>query len=311
MLSCLSGSNDSFNPTTDIPDLSEKVILVTGGNRGLGKETIKQLAKHNPKKIYMGSRNILKAQQAILDITAETPSARIEVLEIDMASFTSIEAAATKIISENTLLDILINNAGIFALPPDLTKDGYEIQFGTNYMGPALLTRLLLPILEETASMPKRSVRIVNVSSDLYAAAPKRGLRLGQMKTSLGKLWTIARYGQSKLANIYFTRSCAARYPDILSVAVHPGIVRTDGMDGVTSSILAFPLRLVMKVASVDVSTGALNQLWACTDGSWEVESGAYYVPLCKEANRSGILGGRQAEELWQWTEREFRAHGF
>jgi len=312
-MSFLFGSSHSFDPGNDIPDLSGKIILVTGGNNGLGKESIKQLAKHNPKKIYMGARSIDKAREAILDIKKEVPSAEIEILKIDLASFSSIKTAADTFLSENDHLDILINNAGVFAVPPGLTEDGYEIQFGTNYMGSVLLTRLLLPILEETARIPEKDVRIVNISSDIYRNAPKGGLLLDQVKTPLTEISTIARYGQSKLANIYFTQSYAKRYPNIKSVALHPGLVRTDiGGEMTANPFLVFIFGLLNKVASVDIPTGTLNQLWASTADPDKVKSGSYYVPLSKEANRSGIMNDKgKAEELWQWTENELRDHGF
>ncbi|SPO06432.1 related to retinol dehydrogenase 12 [Cephalotrichum gorgonifer] len=312
-MSFLFGTSPSFDPEKDIPDLSGKVILVTGGNSGLGKESIKQLAKHNPTKIYMGARSVDKAREAILDIKKEVPSADISILEVDLASFSSIKTAADAFLSENDRLDILINNAGIFASPPGLTEDGYEIQFGTNYMGPALLTRLLLPILEKTARAPGSDVRIVNISSEIYRSAPKGGVLLKQVKEPLAEMGTLARYGQSKLANIYFTKSYAKRYPNIKSVALHPGLVRTNiGAGAKTGPIFRFFFNQFSRVASVDTPTGTLNQLWASTAKSAEVKSGAYYIPFFKEADRGGIMSDEgKAEELWQWTESELGGRGY
>lgn len=308
----------SYNPDRDIPSLSDKTILVTGGNNGLGKECIKQLAKHSPAKLYMGARSLTKAQEAISEIKSAVPLAQIHILEIDLASFSSIKAAAAQFLSENEHLDILINNAGAFGSPPGLTEDGYEVQFGTNYMGSALLTRLLLPLLEATARTPgsgpatDRDVRIINISSEIYRAAPKGGVLLDRVTSPLADLSTVARYGQSKLANIYFTQSYASRYPHIKSVALHPGLVKTNIGGGMTTNpILGFVFGLFTRVAAVDIPTGALNQLWASTANSQDVKSGAYYVPFFKEVSRTGSLGDeRMAEELWLWTEREFAERG-
>ncbi|KAL3478342.1 hypothetical protein BJX99DRAFT_224653 [Aspergillus californicus] len=313
------GPRHSYNSEKDIPNLSDKTILVTGGNNGLGKETIKQLAKHSPAKLYMGARSPKKAQDAIAEIKSAVPSAEIHILEIDLASFSSIKAAATKFLAENDHLDVLVNNAGVFASPPGLTEDGYEIQFGTNYMGSALLTRLLLPILEATAKTPGpspgtyRDVRIVNISSEIYRFAPKGGVLLDRVKSPLTELSTVARYGQSKLANIYFTQSYASRYPHIKSVALHPSLVKTDiGTEMSANPILGFIFGLFTKVAGVDIPTGALNQLWASTADSKDVKSGAYYVPFFKEVKQTGVLGDEKlAEELWLWTEKEFAEAGF
>lgn len=315
IMSFLFGSSPTFDPVKDIPNLSGKIILVTGGSNGLGKESIKQLAKHNPTKIYIGARSIQKAEEAILDIKKEVPSANILILKLEFASFSSIKSAADTFLAENDRLDILINNAGVFACPPGLTTEGYEIQFGTNYMGPALLTRLLLPILDKTASGNEDSgndVRVVNVSSDAYQAA-RKGIPLSQVKTPLTEFNTITRYGQSKLANIYFTKSYAKRYPHIKSVAIHPGTVQTNAGASITANpILSFLFNLSTRVIAVNVSTGALNQLWASTASSVDVKSGAYYIPLMKEEDRADIMNDSdKAEELWQWTEREFEKHGF
>ncbi|KAB8229922.1 uncharacterized protein BDW43DRAFT_321786 [Aspergillus alliaceus] len=302
----------TYNPDKDIPDLEGKVILVTGGNNGLGKETVKQLAKHNPTKIYMGARSKAKASAAIAELKEQVPSANIIYLEIDLASFSSIKRAAATFLAENDRLHILVNNAGVFATPPGLTEDGYEIQFGTNYLGPALFTKLLLPILENTTSISEGDVRIINISSEIYKLAPKGGLLLAQDKTPLTEISTMARYGQSKLANIYFTKSYAKRYPAIKSVALHPGLVRTNiGGEVKGFSIMSLIFALLNRVSSVDVATGALNQLWASTFDAEKVNSGAYYIPFFQESNRRDITRDeKKMEELWEWTEKEFKEHG-
>lgn len=108
----------------DIPDLSGQVIIVTGGNVGLGYETIRQLSKRNPTRIYLGARSRQKAEKAILDLRQENPKAcPIEFLEIDLASFASVKAAAVEFFGKESCLDILVNNAGIMIVPEGLTKD--------------------------------------------------------------------------------------------------------------------------------------------------------------------------------------------
>ena len=139
-----------FNPKTDIPSQGGKVILITGANGGIGKESLRYFATHGGSdvKLYLGARTPSKAQDAIKEIEAEVPGSKIHFLELDLASLASVKKAADTFKAENTQLDILMNNAGVMALPPDLTKDGYEIQFGTNVMGHFLLTRELLPLLQ-------------------------------------------------------------------------------------------------------------------------------------------------------------------
>lgn len=144
----------------DIPDLSEQVIIVTGGNAGLGLETIRQLGRHNPARIYLGARSRAKAEAAINELKSSNPQiAPISFLELDLASFASVRAAAETFSRAESRLDILMNNAGIMMTPEGLTKEGYEIQFGTNVMGPALFTHCLLPILQKTAKINPQTRR--------------------------------------------------------------------------------------------------------------------------------------------------------
>jgi FlaA1/EpsC-like NDP-sugar epimerase len=116
----------SFNPETDIASLENRVVLVTGGNAGLGKETIIQLAKHNPKEIFLAARTPSKAEEAIKDIKKIVPNSNISFLQLDLSSFESVDTAAKEFKSRSDRLDILINNAGIMAVPYSKTTDGYE-----------------------------------------------------------------------------------------------------------------------------------------------------------------------------------------
>jgi NAD(P)-dependent dehydrogenase (short-subunit alcohol dehydrogenase family) len=311
----------AFEPDKDIPDLSGKVILVTSGNNGLGKESILQLAKHNQAKIYMGARSQSKAESALSEINNAVPQSTADIvfLQMDLASFASIRKAVDTFLSENDRLDLLINNAGILGRPAGLTDDGYEMQFGTNHMGHALLTKLLLPILErtaneKTASEAERDVRIINLSSEGYKFSPAPGLLLSQNKTDLADISGIARYGQSKLANIYFTQGLASRHPSIKSVAVHPGTVSTGIFEGAkeTYPLAAWLMQTAGKFFFMDVKAGAVNQLWAATAKSELVKSGKYYNPVGEEVKGSELVDNKeQAESLWEWTEKELAGHGF
>ncbi|KAJ6133934.1 oxidoreductase [Penicillium sp. IBT 18751x] len=185
----------SFDPEKDIPSLDGKVILVTGGNAGLGKETILQLAKHHPKEIFLAARTQLKAEDAIQEIKKAVPKSNISYIKLDLTSFTSVKEAAEDFKSRSDRLDILINNAGIMAVPYSKTKEDYEIQFGTNHMGHALLTKLILPTLLSTAEKPGSDVRVINLSSEGHYYAP--GIIYDQ--DQLESYYTFRRYGQSKL----------------------------------------------------------------------------------------------------------------
>lgn len=197
------------------------------------------------------------------------------------------------------------------ATPWDTTKEGYEAQFGTNHVGHALFTNLLLPKMIDTAKLPESDVRIVSVSSLGHHMAPKGGIILDQATL---KTFTPAQlYGQSKLANILFAKALAKRYPKILSVAVHPGFIKTELYSPVKRArwIVNFALSNFGRLVFSDVKFGALNQLWAATAPRKEVVNGEYYMPVgqgitaSKYARDEGL-----ADKLWEWTEEQFVKHG-
>ncbi|KAK2669538.1 Short-chain dehydrogenase/reductase SDR [Fusarium oxysporum f. sp. vasinfectum] len=135
-----------FSPDTDIPSLKGKIILITGGNSGLGLETARQLLKHEPSRIFLACRSKAKFDQAVNELQQQGSNTdAVSFLALDLASLSSIKSAAKEFQSSSTQLDILVNNAGIMMTPEGLTEEGYEIQIGTNHMGHAFLTHLLLP----------------------------------------------------------------------------------------------------------------------------------------------------------------------
>ncbi|KAI4218555.1 MAG: hypothetical protein L6R36_008893 [Xanthoria steineri] len=319
-----------FRPDEDIGDLSGKVVVITGGewfrldtcvlsadkmtgNNGLGKESVLQLAKHNPARILLAARTPSKAEAAIKEIKTAVPSANISYLKLDLCSFKSISAAAQDFQSQSPRLDILMNNAGIMATPLAETEDGYESQFGTNHMGHALFTKLLMPILLKTAEEEGSDVRIVNLTSEGHNLAPRpQGILLDEAKLKAQGPW--ARYGQSKLANILFTKELASRYPSITSVAIHPGIISTGlyGPNQQSNMLLRYGVMLIGPLIMADVRTGALNQLWGAAGKKTEVMSGNYYTPVgaCSKGSKWAQKKDL-AEELWAWTEQELASKGY
>ena len=204
-----------------------------------------------------------------------------------------------------------MNNAGI-AVPIGTTQEGYEIQFGTNYIGHALLTKLLLPTLLFTAKQPGSDVRIVNLSSDALHMAPYGGILFDKSKLDAQSTW--ARYGQSKLANVLYTRELSARYPSITAVSVHPGLVSTDLYESNKKKNLFVRCGTILfgPLVMQNAVQGARNQLWAATIRKEQLSSGGYYKPV-------GILseGSYHAQDsnlskkLWEWTEKELLAKGY
>ncbi|KAI2791839.1 hypothetical protein POX_c04718 [Penicillium oxalicum] len=301
-----------FRPETDIPDLSDKVILVTGGNAGLGKETVLQLAQHNPRKIFLGARTESKAIEAIKSIKATiTNEVEIVWLPLDLTSTRSIRNAAEKFHAESDRLDRLVLNAGVMALPPGETEMGHEIQLGTNHTGHFMLTKLLLPTLQRTAETPGSDVRIVSLSSVAHNLAPSLETILNQEK--LKKVNTNARYGASKAANILFAAELSRRYPSITSVSVHPGVILTDlyGAINDRAALLRWSIKLLRLFGS-SVPQGACNSLWAAAGAKKEdLHNGAYYVPVgnWKQHNKY-VQSEEMGKRLWDWSEAEAKKAG-
>ncbi|KAF2149628.1 oxidoreductase [Myriangium duriaei CBS 260.36] len=307
-------SSKSFVPETDIPDLSGKVVLITGGNTGLGKETIRQLIKHNSK-IFLAARTRSKAEETINELKREVPKASIEYLELDLTSLKSVAAAAENFNSRSDRLDILFNNAGIMNVPYGLTQEGYEIQLGTNHIGHALLTKLLLPSLLRTAESSNSDVRIINLSSAAHNFAYfSWGLVLD---TARSYYWpTNIRYGTTKLANMLHALSLAQRYPQITATSVHPGTIDTQLFDATSTQWLKIPvvgtlINSIMRSTLSPVASGAKNQLWAATAPKQEVRQGYYFEPVGVKKGGGLFATAEQANMLWDWTEAELKKHGY
>jgi len=298
-----------FSPKRDIPPLDGKVVLVTGGNSGLGKQCVLEFARHNPARIWLAARNLDKAKAAAEEIKRKVPGAPIKLLKLELSSFESVNEAARTFSSESDRLDILMLNAGVMATRPGLTKDGYEIQFGTNFLGHALLTKLLLPVLLRTAKNGS-DVHIVSLASHGHMFAPKGGIKFDKLKTTQKNLGPFGRYGQSKLAIILWARQLAKEHPQFTVAAVHPGIVRTHlaaSMTGVPFLIRAYIVSSTVFVTPVQ--WGAKNQLWASV--SKDVKSGEYYNPVGRRGliRSSYVKDDDLAKKIWDWTETELEGH--
>ncbi|KAL7939367.1 hypothetical protein V8C35DRAFT_286450 [Trichoderma chlorosporum] len=295
-----------YNPDTDVPDLSGKIILITGGTSGIGKTTVLELAKHNPEHIYFTGRNEKSAAEVISQCV--TPS-NVTFLPCELDSFASIRDAAAKF--QHSRLDVFIANAGILAVPPAVTKDGYEIQFGTNHVGNSALLLRLLPIMLRTAKeVPGADVRYVTVTSLGYFTHPLNGIDFDGLKSKQENLllgrW--ARYGQSKLANLLLARELGKRYPQITSVAVHPGVVKTEMIAGLGM----FDRLLTHSMAPLGMLTpreGAYNTLWAATSSEVKGKMGdktVLFEPVgVPHGGNAKCRSDELSKRLWEWTVKE------
>ncbi|KAG9240789.1 hypothetical protein BJ878DRAFT_483524 [Calycina marina] len=281
-------------------------------NIGLGKETTLQLSKHKPAHIYLSARTPPKGLAAIEDIKASfaTPAdcPPITFIKCDLASLPSVVEAAREFTSKEKRLDKLYLNAGVMALPPGVTEQGYEIQFGTNHLGHQLLTKLLLPTLLKTAE-EGADVRVVTLSSAGHIGA--WGISFDKLKSSMDSLFTSTgvRYAQSKLANILFAKELARRYPSITSVVIHPGVVKTElWVSMINWKGVGKIIPMIRDKFYTSVEDGAKNQLWAGTAEG--VNTGTYYAPVgvTGQETRTGC-NMELAKKLWDWTDKELEPY--
>lgn len=290
----------------NVPDLTGKVVIVTGGNTGIGKETCKVLLRKNAK-VYLAARNEARAKAAIAELLEETGKEAIW-LSLDLSSFQSIENAAAEFHSKETDLHILFNNAGVLDPPEALTAEGYDMTFGTNVVGPFYFTELLVRALYK-ASTPNSKSRIVNFSSQmgiLGASVFGSGLDFSTFKDSPNrrKLSPTTLYNQSKLGNVVYAQEFARRYGDkIVSVSIHPGPIFTElprnSYDTNNSVILFF-----FKLATYPVSMGVVTPLFAGTSPEVENLNGEYinqWDRVGKPRSNDPALG----RELWTWLEEQ------
>eukprot|EP01132_Coremiostelium_polycephalum_P000166 gene166-221_t len=255
-------------PTWTLPNMADqsgKVVLITGATSGIGKEAVKQLVAKNAS-VIMGIRNLQKAHLVRQDILAQFPKADIRIKYLDLGSLSTIYQLADDMVKEDEQLDILINNAGVMMCPYAMTIDGFEMQMGTNHLGPFALTGLLLPLLKKS-----KGARIVVTSSVIHRLGKLDLKDLNWEKRTYNK---VQAYADSKLANLYFAYLLAERLkaaPDFPTVtAAHPGWTNTDlarSSEG---------MRL-LKCFAQKVEKGALSTLRAATDEN--AQSGDYYGP--------------------------------
>lgn len=205
----------------DVPDQSGRAAVVTGANTGIGYCTARELARRGAR-VTLACRDAERAVAAVKRLQAEVPYARVEFRPLDLADLRSVTAFAEAY--EEPTLDLLVNNAGVMALPYGVTADGFETQFGVNHLGHFALTGLLLPRLRAA----DRGARIVAVSSAAHVLA---GVNLGDLNATRGyHRWRA--YGQSKSANLLFVHELARRLTaagsGIVAAAAHPGYAATD-----------------------------------------------------------------------------------
>jgi NAD(P)-dependent dehydrogenase (short-subunit alcohol dehydrogenase family) len=253
---------------SDLPDQTGRTALVTGANSGLGFQTSLELARHGAR-VLMACRNPARAEDALGRLRLAVPNASAELVSLDLSSLDSVERAAEDVGSRVVALDVLVNNAGIMAVPAGKTADGFEMQLGTNHLGHFALTGRLMPLLLATPG-----ARVVTVSSGAHAIGK---IHFEDLQAENGyDRWR--RYGQSKLANLLFTSELQKRAAGgVLAVAAHPGYASTHLQEGQGQPFFEALMKVGNVVLAQSDAQGAWPSLYAATMPS--VSGNDYYGP--------------------------------
>jgi NAD(P)-dependent dehydrogenase (short-subunit alcohol dehydrogenase family) len=260
----------------EIPDQTGRTVLITGANSGLGLRSAEALAAKGAR-VLMACRNEAKAKVARDEVAAKATGPEPEIVKLDLSDLDSVRAAAEQVNESVEQLDVLMNNAGVMAIPKSRTPQGFEMQFGTNHLGHFALTGRLQPALRR-APVP----RVVTTSSGAHRMGRMRWDDLNWDSGRYGK-WLA--YGQSKLANLLFMSELSRRAGEagsrLVSVAAHPGYAATHlqavGPDQSGNRLMGSGWAVANRVMAQSDTMGALPQLYAATMP--DVEGGTYYGP--------------------------------
>jgi NAD(P)-dependent dehydrogenase (short-subunit alcohol dehydrogenase family) len=262
------------------PNLVGKVVVITGGNSGIGFEAARALLKKGAE-VVLGSRDHQKAQNALVALQKEIPQGKLAFIPLDLASLESVRLFADQYKKEYDRLDLLLNNAGIMMVPYGQTEDGFESQLGINHLGHFALTGLLIDLLLETPNS-----RVVNISSNAHYGGE---MDFSDLLYESSGYTPMNAYGRSKLANLLFTyelqRRLEARGSDSLALAAHPGISATGLADHFVNKNFIWLVKGVMSLFFQSAAMGALPGLRAAVDP--DARGGEYYGPDGK-GERSG-----------------------
>ena len=294
----------------EIPDLTGKVAIITGANSGLGLETAAGLAAHGAT-VVMACRDPKRAASALDQVRQRAPGAKIEAMALDLADLSSVRAFASAFKARYPRLDILCNNAGVMHLPYRKTRDGFEMQIGTNHLGHFALTGLLL---ERLTSTPHS--RVVHVASVAHRFT--KGIDLEDLNWERKPYNKADAYAKSKLANLMFHYELERRLKKsgspVMTAAAHPGFSATNigfGDKDKTPLLKRWAMQLANRLIAQPAAMGALPSLYAATvqhvqpgdyigpDG-WFMQFRGY--PTCVDARpeaRDPALGAR----LWTLSE--------
>ncbi|EJD37985.1 NAD(P)-binding protein [Auricularia subglabra TFB-10046 SS5] len=284
----------------DVPDLAGRVFVVTGGASGIGRETVKELLRHNGR-VYIAARNRERAQAVADELVKEVGRAP-EVLVVDLASLASVRDAANEFNAKEQTLDALINCGGAAGESNATTAEGYDLLFGTNVLGHYYLTHLLLPALKRNLEAHGRKGRVTSVSSIAHTSHAHIDYETLVPGDARDRKKALDRYGQSKFGNVVFAFELARREgAHIVSSALNPGTIHTPMYDANKPGVLA---SFLMESVMYEVDHGAITPLWAATALEAENVNGQYLVPWARvgQAAKEGY-DPEVGKKLWTWLE--------
>ena len=273
-------------------DLQGKTFLVTGANSGIGRSTADALASRGAA-VVMASRSAERTLPVLEDLQRKHPGADLEFLALDLASLRAVKESAERFLATGRPLDVLINNAGI-AATPGVTRDGFEVTFGTNHLGPFLLTSLLLPRLQAA-----KRARIVNVASRAHQRVS--GIDWAMLERPTRSVQERLRmYGVSKLMNVLHAAELARRLAGtgVTTYSLHPGVVASD-----IWREAPWPIRPVMKLFMLSNEEGARTSLYCATAPELENVSGRYYDVSRERTPSRSAQDAALARELYERSE--------
>jgi len=311
---------DKYSTAEDVldgVDLKGKVALITGANQGIGLESARALVKAGCT-VFLACRDKTRAEEARQDILKSTMAAddKVGVITLDLNSFDAVKAGAAEWNAKKLPLNILINNAGIMAVPPATTIDGFETHYAVNHLGHFLFTSLIFDSLKK--GQPSR---VVNVSSGAHNMSPVVFEGLGTTKIYEGSWYSTSlvnnsrAYAQSKTANILFAvelnRRSKAAGLKITANALHPGGVHTNLFKPIGGSIAQFFISILFSLVGKTPQQGAATQVWVATAKELDGVGGKYFEDSA-EAIPSRLkpyaVSEENAKRLWDVSVQQSKA---
>lgn len=324
----------SFNPETlpyYDPQQDRRVAVVTGGNSGIGYRTALHLYLHGFA-VYLASRDPHRVDRALAHLRKDALRAcekytalqrqnrhlgEVHALSLNLLDLHTIEPCVAQLRATEKSVSVLVLNAGIMAVPYEKSRDGFEVQMQTSYIGHFLLADKLLPLMDQPGV---KDPRIVFLSSIGHWFAPFRFSLASQFDYWPNLLWTLVRYGMAKCAGIQFMKSMAKRHPNILCVSVHPGIILNTNLFAhlyswpVLGSLFLIAFQIVQYFVGVSVEEGCLSTLKAAASDELDLDrdNGKYYTTFGVEATPSFVARDEaHAEQNWAWTVAQLEERGY